>query len=83
MEGSAGSTSSYFYSLRVNHLYFLQHVRVGASHHGDGCEGGVSCLSSQSDWGGEGELEVILLLGEQPLEEGGNRRTEFEPAQVA
>ena len=75
---------TYLYSLRVcvNHLYF---VIVSASHHGDGCEGGVSCLSSQSDWGGEGELKVILLLGEQPLEEGGNRQkriqyiTELEP----
>ena len=51
----------------------VTYVIVSASHHGDGCEGGVSCLSSQSDWGGESELEVILLSGEQPLEGTGRR----------
>ena len=53
----------------------MQHVIVCVSYHGDGCEGGVSCLSGQSDGGGKGELEVILLSGEQPLEEGTGRRS--------
>ena len=44
------------------------------SHHGDSCEGGVSCPSCHCDGRAEGELEVIFLLGEQTLKGSGIKR---------